>query len=197
MSAILLFLIALLLGIVIHRECSSREGWGMGWAVTMGWGTQNQLRGGGGHSEGIHPTQDLPGSAHHGERVPPCTGARGISTSLGCGKITGPSESYVGSPWDLHTYGVGWERRTWGWLGFLNPFPALQPFLPAGAELSLLFPGHRADIPAATRCSSRSPACPWRCRHHYSTHPKGPPGPQDCCHSNPELAAYSWHGSTG
>ncbi|XP_049656762.1 membrane frizzled-related protein isoform X3 [Accipiter gentilis] len=48
-----------------------------------------------------------------------------------------------------------------------------------------------------TRCSSRSPACPWRCRHHYSTHPKGPPGPQDCCHSNPELAAYSWHGSTG
>lgn len=30
MSAVLLFLIALLLGIVIHRECLSREGWGSG-----------------------------------------------------------------------------------------------------------------------------------------------------------------------
>uniref|UniRef100_A0A663E9K9 Membrane frizzled-related protein n=1 Tax=Aquila chrysaetos chrysaetos TaxID=223781 RepID=A0A663E9K9_AQUCH len=30
MSAILVFLVALLLGIVIHRECPSREGWGMG-----------------------------------------------------------------------------------------------------------------------------------------------------------------------
>lgn len=30
MSAILLFLIALLLGIVIHRECLNREGWGTG-----------------------------------------------------------------------------------------------------------------------------------------------------------------------
>lgn len=87
MSTVLLFLIALLLGIIIHREWRSRAGWG---AVTMRWGTQNQLRGEG-DSKGIHPTQDLPGSAH-------CTGARGISTFLQCGKVTGPCESCVGSP---------------------------------------------------------------------------------------------------
>ena len=92
--------------------------------------------------------------------------------------------------------GVGQEHRTWGWVGFLSPFPTLQPFVPAGAELSLLFPGHRADVPTATWHPSCSPARPWHCRHHRSTHPKGPPRPQTSYHPNAELAAYSWHGST-
>lgn len=93
-------------------------------------------------------------------------------------------------------HGLGQEHRTWGWLSSLSPFPTLQPFLPAGAELCLLFPGHRADVPTAIQCPSCSPACPWHCQHHCSTHPKGPPGPQNSCHPNPELAAHSWHSST-
>lgn len=106
---------------------------------------------------------------------------------------------------DLHLPGMGmvtvgpahtWDHRTRGWVGFLSPFPALQPLLPAGADLGLLFPGHRADIPAATQRPSRSPACPWSCCHRCSTHPTGPPGPQNCCHPNPELAAHRRHRST-
>lgn len=82
-------------------------------------------------------------------------------------------------------------------MGFLSPFPTLQPFLPAAAELSLLSPGHRADVPTATQRPSCSPPCPRHCHHHRSTHSKGPSGPQNSCHPHPELAAHSWHTSTG
>lgn len=80
--------------------------------------------------------------------------------------------------------------------GLPKPIPVLQPSLSAGAELSLLFPGHRADNPAATQCPSCSPTRPRHCCHHRSAHPKGLPSPQNSCHSNPELAAHSQHGST-
>lgn len=84
-----------------------------------------------------------------------------------------------------------------GWGGFLSPFPAPQPSHPAGAEHSLLFPGHRADILTPTRHAGHSPARPWHCHRHHSSHPKGPPGPQNSRHPNPGLAAHGAHSSTG
>lgn len=175
MSIILLFLIALLLGIVIHSECRA------GRRLGLGWRTRNRLRVGEGH----------PGVCSLRGEGDPMHRSKGDFHVRGVWQYHCPWESRAGSPGGCTPVGAQ------GWVGFLSPFPAPQPSLPAGAERSLLFPGHRADIPTPTRHPGHGPARPWHCHHHHSTHPKGPPGPQNCCHPNRELAAHGPHRSPG
>lgn len=105
--------------------------------------------------------------------------------------LWGDSDPMQRSKVDFHVPGMWQDHCPWesctplgrvgaqGWVGFLSPFPAPRPSLLAGAERSLLFPGHRADVPTPTRRPGHSPARPWHCHHQHSTHPKGPSGPRN------------------
>lgn len=149
MSAILLFLIALLLGIVIHRECRAGGG-------RDGVGTQNRLSVGEGHAG------HSPGCARCEERVTPRTGARGISVSVG----------WVPSVWGplgaAHLW-IRWEHRAGG--GFLSPslhrshpspLALSSPCSSLGTELTSPHPPGTPATALPARGTATTPAAPIR-----------------------------------